>query len=56
MKKRVLETPQLLWLEMFDGLLSPDGKDLNKKYELDGTHMNPLYLPLLETALAAHDK
>eukprot|EP01126_Amoeba_proteus_P064126 TRINITY_DN8933_c1_g1_i3.p1 TRINITY_DN8933_c1_g1~~TRINITY_DN8933_c1_g1_i3.p1 ORF type:complete len:511 (-),score=85.71 TRINITY_DN8933_c1_g1_i3:59-1591(-) len=54
LQRRVLEEPQLRWLAMFEGLLTEDGKKLNKMYELDGTHMNPLYLPLLESAIEIH--
>jgi len=52
LKRRVLETPALKWLEMIDCFLTEDGKDLKPEFELDGTHLNPLYLPYLEEALA----
>jgi hypothetical protein len=53
LKKRVLETPRLHWLDFFDELLTADGK-LKKEYELDGTHIHPNYLPLLERELQKH--
>ncbi len=37
-------------LDFFDGLLHPQ-TGYNKTYELDGTHLNPLYVPLMEAAL-----
>ncbi len=37
-------------LDFFDGLLHPH-TGYNKTYELDGTHLNPLYVPLMEAAL-----
>lgn len=42
---------ELRWLDFFEGLLSSDGTDFNRNFELDGTHMNPLYLSLLAGAL-----
>jgi hypothetical protein len=53
LKQRVLETPGLHYLDFFEGLLSEDKTKLNPKFELDGTHMNPTYLPLVESSLAA---
>jgi len=65
LKKRVLESPPLKWLDFFDDLITQletpmpyPGSSfltidsiLKKEFELDGTHMNPAYLPLLEKAL-----
>lgn len=54
---------ELVWLDFFDKLLEPtDGKvslhpgeksslKLKKEYELDGTHLHPNYIPLLQTSL-----
>jgi len=42
----------LFYLDFFDLLLSADKEKLASAYELDGTHMNPTYLPLVEQALA----
>lgn len=50
LKQRVLETPSLKWLDFFEDLLTPDAK-LKPEYELDGTHMHPSYLPLLQREL-----
>ena len=33
-------------------LLTEDGNSLRKEYEMDGTHMNPSYLTLLEKLYA----
>lgn len=38
------------YLPFFEQLLQTDGK-LSKEYELDGTHINPSYLHLLEKSL-----
>ena len=37
------------YLDFGDLLLENDRKDFNKKYELDGTHLSPVYLYLLES-------
>jgi hypothetical protein len=50
LRKRVLETPSLVWLDFFEGLLTPAG-NLVPEFELDGTHMSPKYLKLLEKSL-----
>jgi hypothetical protein len=52
-KEHVMRTPGLHWLDFFGDLLTPDGTGFNTAYELDGTHMNPTYLPLLEKAMNA---
>ncbi len=55
------------YLDFFDALLSPlpesstaaaaaaavASRGYNREYELDGTHLNPLYVPLIESALNA---
>ena len=43
--------PSLYWLDFLDGLLSPDGEALADGLALDGTHMHPSYVTLLEAAL-----
>ena len=48
----VEKTPGLTWLDFFPRLLNADG-GFEEKYKLDGTHMSPAYLPLLEEALTA---
>jgi len=51
LKQRVLETPGLYWLNFADDLLTPDKTKLNPQFDLDGTHMNPTYLYLIENTL-----
>lgn len=52
----------MIWLDYFDDLLVPASSSapatpdvshlaLNPAFELDGTHMNPSYLRLLEVAM-----
>ena len=43
--------PSLYWLDFFDALLSPDGDALAAGLALDGTHLHPSYVSLLEAAL-----
>ena len=43
--------PKLHWLDFFDQLLSPDGEALADGLALDGTHLHPSYVSLLEAAL-----
>ena len=49
LRKRVKARDDMKWLEFADDLLY-NGM-LQKKYELDGTHLSPTYVPLLEGAL-----
>ena len=51
LQREVRASGFLCFLDFFDQLLSPDGEEFNKAYELDGTHMNPTYIPLLSAAL-----
>ena len=39
------------WLDFFDDLLSVDHKNLNAEYAMDGTHLRPNYINLMEQAL-----
>ena len=41
----------LKWLDFFDQMLTPDAASLRPELALDGTHLSPAYLPLLEAAL-----
>ena len=43
--------PSLHWLDFSDQLLSPDGEALADGLALDGTHLHPSYVSLLEAAL-----
>eukprot|EP00741_Cyanophora_paradoxa_P008807 tig00001376_g8524.t1 len=53
LREAVLATAgDLLWLDFFEQLLTPDGGALRPEFGLDGTHMSPAYVPLLAAALA----
>ena len=43
---------RLHWLDLFDDLLTPDGLRMKPCLHLDGTHMNPFYVEIIERALA----
>jgi hypothetical protein len=45
---------RLHFLDFFDSLLTADGEQLRKKFELDGTHLSPLYVTALEGTLRGH--
>ena len=49
LRQRVKARTDMKWLEFVDNLL--ENGALRKDYELDGTHLSPTYLPLLENAL-----
>ena len=51
LRRAVQAAPSLHWLDFFDQLLSPDGEALADGLALDGTHLHPSYVPLLEAAL-----
>uniref|UniRef100_A0A6B2L5B5 Uncharacterized protein n=1 Tax=Arcella intermedia TaxID=1963864 RepID=A0A6B2L5B5_9EUKA len=51
LKQKVQETGTLHYLDFADELLTPNKANLNPKFDLDGTHMNPSYLYLLENSL-----
>ena len=53
LRAKVQKEPTLTWLDFFDGLLSADGERLADGLSLDGTHMHPDYVRLLEAALPA---
>eukprot|EP00667_Euglena_gracilis_P002733 EG_transcript_2737 len=48
-----LQHPRIHWLDFYTQVLTPDGQHLRPEYELDGTHIHPRYLPLVEAALNA---
>jgi hypothetical protein len=52
LREKVKCSPTLRLLDFFQHLLGPDG-GFNKQYELDGTHMSPAYLPLIEEAVSS---
>jgi hypothetical protein len=41
----------LTFIDILDGLLTPDKKALRQEYEMDGTHMGPAYVKLIEEKL-----
>ena len=47
----VKKEPSLTMLDFFDELLTPDGKGLADGLKLDGTHMHPDYVKIMEGAL-----
>lgn len=54
--KNAIQKTDLHYLDFFDDLLEDSAKEeaakkLNPIYGLDGTHLSPVYLPLLERAL-----
>jgi len=51
LKERVTSSPELQWLEFYENLLTEDKEQLREEYSLDGTHLHPAYLALLEKAL-----
>ena len=44
---------KLSWLEFVDELLDVSLTELKPKYELDGTHLHPSYVPLIGLAIDA---
>jgi len=44
---------KLVWLDFFTELLTEDGTTLRDEYNLDGTHVHPAYLGVLERAMNA---
>eukprot|EP01132_Coremiostelium_polycephalum_P003811 gene3811-4741_t len=54
LKQKIMATPGLVFLDFFENLLTPDGSGFNMEYALDGTHMNPNYVALIEKAINDH--
>jgi lysophospholipase L1-like esterase len=52
MEAKLHAVPSIAWLDFATGLMTADGK-LQKQYELDGIHLHPAYIPLLEAALGS---
>ena len=52
LRERVKSRNDMMWLEFVEDLLRHG--QLRNEYELDGTHLSPKYLPLLEGALNAN--
>eukprot|EP01062_Namystynia_karyoxenos_P023362 TRINITY_DN1901_c1_g1_i1.p1 TRINITY_DN1901_c1_g1~~TRINITY_DN1901_c1_g1_i1.p1 ORF type:complete len:893 (+),score=272.65 TRINITY_DN1901_c1_g1_i1:75-2681(+) len=53
---RVRENGSIRWLDFFRKLLTPDGTKLLPQYQLDGTHICPSYLTLVQEALDEHSR
>mmetsp|Transcript_86982 Transcript_86982/g.130416 ORF Transcript_86982/g.130416 Transcript_86982/m.130416 type:complete len:837 (-) Transcript_86982:22-2532(-) len=51
LERRVNQTNDFHWLDFFNSLLTEDGANLCPDFALDGTHMNPSYLKLLEASI-----
>ena len=51
LKRAVEATVSLKYLDFFDALLSDAGEKLAEGLQLDGTHLHPAYVALLERAL-----
>jgi len=51
LKLAVDESKRLVYLDFFDDLLADNGESFNRNFALDGTHMSPLYIPLLQSAM-----
>ena len=51
LKEMVEAIPCLQFLDIMSGLLTADGSLLHPDYEMDGTHMSPKYVRLLEQSL-----
>ena len=51
LQQRVTAAPGLEWLDFFDALMNDDKSELQEHLALDGTHLNPKYVDLLEAAL-----
>eukprot|EP00002_Diphylleia_rotans_P031256 TRINITY_DN6488_c0_g1_i1.p1 TRINITY_DN6488_c0_g1~~TRINITY_DN6488_c0_g1_i1.p1 ORF type:complete len:531 (+),score=117.81 TRINITY_DN6488_c0_g1_i1:681-2273(+) len=50
-QKRILTQTQAKWLDFFGDLLDGSGSNFHAEYSLDGTHINPKYLQLIEKCL-----
>ncbi|KAJ0411310.1 hypothetical protein ATCC90586_005719 [Pythium insidiosum] len=56
LKSRVQSTSICRWLDFFDDLLEGTPAQLRTRYALDGTHLHPSYLALVERELNKHGK
>lgn len=53
LEEKVKQMEGIVWLDFFSSLLTEDGNSLVSDYTLDGTHMNPTYISLLESSINA---
>ncbi|XP_065840747.1 uncharacterized protein [Oscarella lobularis] len=51
LRERLARSKTLTYLDFGEELVTEDGKELRKQYDFDGTHLNPVYLRLLESAI-----
>jgi hypothetical protein len=51
LKERLGKTKHLKYLDFSSSLVTEDGSKFKPEYELDGTHVHPCYLSLIEDAL-----
>ncbi|TMW60256.1 hypothetical protein Poli38472_000298 [Pythium oligandrum] len=54
LRDRVNKSNNSTWLDFFDDLLEGSPAKLRSCYELDGTHLHPSYLQVLERELSKH--
>ena len=50
-KSKIDKMAGVKWLDFFDDLLTPDGSMLKPEFHLDGTHISPKYISLLQNKL-----
>ncbi|EGC37627.1 hypothetical protein DICPUDRAFT_76739 [Dictyostelium purpureum] len=54
-EKRIRACKEFVWLDFFPTLLKPQNENaFNPIYALDGTHMNPTYVSLIEASINKH--
>ncbi|KAN0030379.1 hypothetical protein ACTA71_010144 [Dictyostelium dimigraforme] len=54
-EKKIKACKEFVWLDFFPTLLNlQDENAFNTQYALDGTHMNPSYVPLIENCINQH--
>ncbi|PRP87532.1 hypothetical protein PROFUN_00743 [Planoprotostelium fungivorum] len=49
--KGKVQKSQLKYLDFFEEMLTEDGKELKETLQMDGTHLSPLYVPIMEAAI-----
>lgn len=53
---RLQKEPRLHWLNFVGELLTDNGTTLKEEYKLDGTHLHPSYVTLIEKSLRVIDR
>ena len=51
LKQKCLSNSRFIWMEFFEKLLDETQTQLKPKYELDGTHLHPSYVGLIQECL-----